>query len=358
MSSLRPKDRNSLCRFTFADGRQCRTPRSPGHPHLCSDHARKDSQARAAKKLAKDLSYFFSGEYLSACDLSAALGRLIAAVARGDIKPRSARTLAYLSQTLVQTIHLAQDEYIHAFGPDSWRKAVRNSVRQNFDYRNPSPPPEPPPDQAPVVASRNLSRPRQETGEARAPHAQPIEPPSNCHSERSEESACSESQAALSQSIPPASQPTPSPRTPLPPTGAEFAQRVVAGHNFSRPELPTSSGPRRETLALPSQSTQPASAAQTAPVDPVTSRHYTDGNQAPEPQPAEPPSNCHSERSKESAFLESQAAPSQILSAPLQTASPSPAKARPSPPKPTPTRDPRAVHFDHSYRLLVDGKPF
>ena len=379
MSSLRPKDRNSLCRFTFADGRQCRTPRSPGHPRFCSDHARKDSQARAAKKLAKDLSYFFSGEYLSACDLSAALGRLIAAVARGDIKPRSARTLAYLSQTLVQTIHLAQDEYIHAFGPDSWRKAVRNSVRQNFDYRNPSPPPEPPPDQGPVVAGRNLSRPRQETGEARAPQAQPIEPPSNCHSERSEESACSESQAALSQSIPPAPQPTPSPRTPLPPTGAEFAQRVVAsrnssrpgreiaedqtphavaGQNFSRPELPTSSGPRRETRDLPPLTTRPASATQTAPIDPVTPAHHTGGNRAPEPQPAEPPSNCHSERSKESAFLESQAAPSQILSAPQQTASPSPAKARPSPPKPTPTRDPRAVHFDHTYRLLVDGKPF
>src|SRR5260370_18769969 len=76
MSSLRPQDRKSLCRFTFADGRQCRTPRSPHHPHFCSDHARKDSQACAADKLALELSYFFSGQYLSACDLSAALGRV------------------------------------------------------------------------------------------------------------------------------------------------------------------------------------------------------------------------------------------------------------------------------------------
>ncbi len=91
MSSLRPQDRKSLCRFTFADGRQCRTPRSPHHPRFCSDHARKDSQARAADKLARELSYFFSGQYLSACDLSAALGRLLPAVVRGDIKPRSAR---------------------------------------------------------------------------------------------------------------------------------------------------------------------------------------------------------------------------------------------------------------------------
>ena len=27
------KDRVSLCRFTFADGRQCRTPRAARHPH-------------------------------------------------------------------------------------------------------------------------------------------------------------------------------------------------------------------------------------------------------------------------------------------------------------------------------------
>jgi hypothetical protein len=150
MSSLRLQDRASLCRFTFSEGRQCRTPRSPHHPHFCSDHARKDSQARAADKLGSDLAYFFSGEYLSACDLSAALGRLIAGVARGDIKPRSARTLAYLSQTLVQTIHLAEDEYINALGTDSWRKAIRNSVKQNLDYCNDSPPPANP--QPPVGA--------------------------------------------------------------------------------------------------------------------------------------------------------------------------------------------------------------
>src|SRR5712664_2178816 len=173
MPSLSQKDRVSLCSFTFSDGRRCRTPRKPNHPHLCSDHARKDSQARAADKLARELSYFFSGQYLSACDLSSALGRHLPAVVRGDIKPRSALTLGYLSQTLAQTIHLSKHEYINALGTDSWRRAVRNSVHQNFDYRNGSPSPQPPPDQAP--------------------------------------------------------QPAPSPHTSMPPTGAEFVQHVVAG---------------------------------------------------------------------------------------------------------------------------------
>jgi len=128
MSSLRPQDRKSLCRFTFADGRQCRTPRSPNHRHFCFDHARKESRALSADKLARELAYFFSGEYLSASDLSAALGRLVPAVVRGDIKPRAARTLAYLAQTLVQTIHLAQHEYINAFGTNDWRDAICGSV--------------------------------------------------------------------------------------------------------------------------------------------------------------------------------------------------------------------------------------
>src|SRR5713226_2529504 len=140
MSSLRPQDPKSLCRFTFADGRQCRTPRSPDHPHFCSDHARTDSQACAADKLARELSYFFSGQYLCACDLGAALGRLLPAVVRGDIEPRSTRILAYPSQTLAQTIHLAEHEYINALGTDSWRKAVRNSVRHNCDHCRPAPP--------------------------------------------------------------------------------------------------------------------------------------------------------------------------------------------------------------------------
>src|SRR5216683_2862632 len=209
MSSLRPQDRKSLCRFTFADGRQCRSPRSPHHPHFCSDHARKDSQACAADKLARELSYFFSGQYLSACDLSAALGRLLPAVVRSDIKPRSARTLAYLSQTLAQTIPLSKHEYINAFGTDAWRQAIRNSVRRNFNHRQASPPPQPPPDQAPPVVAGL------QTGGGEAPQ--------------------------------PAPQSAPSPHAALPNTATEFIQRVVAGLNLSRSEIPTLLGPGRDT---------------------------------------------------------------------------------------------------------------
>jgi hypothetical protein len=136
MSSLNAKDRVSLCLFSFTDGRRCRTPRTARHPHFCFYHAQKEARAQAAEKLAKDLAYFFSGDYLSACDLSTALSRLIPAVVRGDIKPRLARTVAYMIQSLIQTIHLSQDEYINAFSTDGWRAAVRKSVKLNSDYEN------------------------------------------------------------------------------------------------------------------------------------------------------------------------------------------------------------------------------
>jgi hypothetical protein len=129
------KDRSSLCSFTFADGRQCRTPRSASHPHLCYDHARKEAQALAAQQMGRNIAADLSGGYLSACDLSSALARLFSGVAQGHVKPKTASTLAYLGQTLVQSIHLAQHEYINAFGTDTWRRTVRSSF---------APPPAPP----------------------------------------------------------------------------------------------------------------------------------------------------------------------------------------------------------------------
>ena len=190
MSSLSPKDRVSLCSFTFADGRRCRTPRVRNNPHFCFDHAQKEARARAAQNLGKDLAYYFSGNYLSACDLSTALGRLIPAVVRGDVKPRTARTVAYLTQTLLQTIHIAQHEYTNAFGSDGWRSSIRNSVHGNHDYRFPP-------------------APKPEQPKSPQPQPQPVAPSVNCHSERSEEPAFSPSAA-------PAPQPAPSPHIPFP----------------------------------------------------------------------------------------------------------------------------------------------
>jgi hypothetical protein len=146
MASLSPKDRVSLCLFSYEDGRRCRTPRISNHPHFCFYHAQKESQSQTAERLAKDLAYFFSGDYLSANDLNSAVGCLIPAIIRGQIKPRVARTVAYMFQTLMQSTRLAQHEYINAFGTDGWRDAVYTSVTSNHDHLYPPDPNAPAPD--------------------------------------------------------------------------------------------------------------------------------------------------------------------------------------------------------------------
>jgi hypothetical protein len=92
MSTNRSNDRASLCSFTFAGGRHCRIPRQTGHSHLCAFHARKEAQALAGDEAGKDIAYHLSGSYVSACDLSSALGRLFSAVAQGQVKPKTAPT--------------------------------------------------------------------------------------------------------------------------------------------------------------------------------------------------------------------------------------------------------------------------
>ena len=161
MSTNRSKDRSSLCSFTFADGRQCRTPRA-AHPYLCVFHARKDAQALAGEAAGEEIAYHLSGSYVSACDLNSALGRLFSAVAQGHVKPKTASTLAYLGQTLVQNLHLAQDEYINAFGTNYWRATVRRNFDLSADPPSPDPEPEPEPAPAPTPATPSDAAPASE----------------------------------------------------------------------------------------------------------------------------------------------------------------------------------------------------
>jgi len=125
--SARSQRPASVCSFTFADGRQCRLPRLTGHPYLCLFHAKKEAQILSGEQAGQDIANFLSGNYISACDVAKSLARLFSAVAQGHIKPKTAATLAYLGQTLVQTLKLAQDEYINAFGTPAWRQTIASS---------------------------------------------------------------------------------------------------------------------------------------------------------------------------------------------------------------------------------------
>jgi len=291
MASLTAKDRVSLCLFSFTDGRRCRTPRTGNHPHFCFYHAQKEAQACTAESLAKDLATFFSGDYLSACDLNTALGRLIPAVIRGDIKPRLARTVAYMVQTQLQAIHLSQHEYINAFGADGWRKAVRTSVHVNYDYRFPP---------APGNAEPKPQQP--EPPQSRRVHPQP-QPP------------------------------------------AQSPARPATSTSSARPATSVSVG---AGLARPDHTTQPATPAPRQP-------QLSPSDSAP-PQSAAPAGACHPERSEGPCLnpASSTIDETRLPSAPAQSAQPNTTPR----PQPTPSRDPYAVHFDHNYRLRIDGNLF
>jgi hypothetical protein len=289
MPSLTAKDRTPLCLFSYEDGRRCRTPRISSHPHFCFYHAQKESQSQAAETLADDLAYFFSGKCLTANDLNAALGRLIPAVIRGEIKPRLARTVAYMLQTLMQSTRQAQHEYINAFSTDGWRQAVATSVHNNHDYLYP-------PNPAPAPTS------------------------TACHPERSEGPRQDPAAPIIDETRYPTTRPSPA---------ATEAALAVARALF--PERPNNTNP-----------TQPA-------------RHTAAAATAP------PSQACHPERSE---GPRQGPTPSTNTETHLPTTITEPTDPLPpQPPTPrrqpvAPTRDPYAVHYDHTHRLYIDDKPW
>jgi len=335
MSSLSPKDRASLCSFTFSDGRRCRTPRTGKQSHFCFDHAQKETRARAADNLGKDLAYFFSGDYLSACDLSTALGRLIPAVLRGDVKPRAARTVAYLAQTLLQAIHVSQDEYINAFGTDTWRKSIRNSVNSSYNYLCPPAPkpeqpeslqPQPQPAAAATVAHPACpERDRRVRGEAvSSSHPQPQQPKSQ--------------QPAQPQTQPP--QPARSPHAPLPRTGAEFVQHVLAG-------LPTSSLPATLHVQPAPPNPQPAETPKASAAPP---------NNPPSARPSTPPKPTPSSPSAPlTPTGPTSPAPPQPQAQPHASPSACPEQGRRVNPR-EPNRDAPWLHFSSTSNIPPDSK--
>src|SRR5260370_14115525 len=89
LTATNKKDRSRLCAFTFADGRQCRTPRRSGHQHLCYYHAQKEAEALIAKQAGEDLASLFCGKVLSAPDFTATPVPVLPPVAPANINPKT-----------------------------------------------------------------------------------------------------------------------------------------------------------------------------------------------------------------------------------------------------------------------------
>jgi hypothetical protein len=107
--------------------------------------------AAASEKIGRDIATWFTGELLTACDPSGALGEVFPYAAQGKIKPKEAAIFAYLGQTLQQAIKVAQHEYINAHSIDTWRRVIRDGTRtpahpqspQSTSAKMPNPEPNP-----------------------------------------------------------------------------------------------------------------------------------------------------------------------------------------------------------------------
>ncbi len=165
MSTNRSKDRSSLCSFTFADGRHCRTlecgglvyPVYPDHRGEPRRAGAFEAKAPAIPTSARSTSVGCSG---GSSDPPARRPRAPRVI------PRAAKDLLlplYLGQTLVQILPLAQDEYINAYNTDIWRETIRESHEQSANYTSPDPPsPDPEPAPAPTPAATSDASPASE----------------------------------------------------------------------------------------------------------------------------------------------------------------------------------------------------
>jgi hypothetical protein len=133
MSKPLSADLVSLCTFTFADGRRCRTPRQAKHPHFCYFHAQKERERRLADRAGNNVVAGLPSDYVSSIALSATLGRLFRGVATGKIDPQKAKSLAYLAQTMLQAIPNAEREFALAFGAAN----VHSMFLQAYENLNP-----------------------------------------------------------------------------------------------------------------------------------------------------------------------------------------------------------------------------
>jgi hypothetical protein len=77
--------------------------RAPGHPGLCFFHAEQDQQFINADEVAAELTTGV-GDFGTPIDINRALGKLFKLVASHRIPLREARTLAYISQSILQIV--------------------------------------------------------------------------------------------------------------------------------------------------------------------------------------------------------------------------------------------------------------
>jgi hypothetical protein len=84
----------AVCSFTFADGRQCRTPRTSAQSSLCYFHEKKEAEMALRRERGRSIGTWVTGDYLTACDLSRGLGQVFSQTLQGNVKPKTPVAIA------------------------------------------------------------------------------------------------------------------------------------------------------------------------------------------------------------------------------------------------------------------------
>lgn len=122
------KNRSNFCVFSFADGRRCNMPPVPASDYgLCYFHHQQYIERLNKQYAGEQICLSLPSGISTACDLSVAFAKLFRATALGYIKPKTAHTLTYLGNLMVQTHLLSRKEYEATF-EQSWDDVVYDSV--------------------------------------------------------------------------------------------------------------------------------------------------------------------------------------------------------------------------------------
>jgi hypothetical protein len=126
ISEVQSRENVSRCQFTFADGRQCKTP----PVQLCAHHAPK--QKRGAKGLS-DASALeaLCSDLTTATNINRALAQTFLLMAQGRISRKDAVAFGYLSQLLLQSVSGVRAEYVAANGYRQWENKLKTSLIAN-----------------------------------------------------------------------------------------------------------------------------------------------------------------------------------------------------------------------------------
>ncbi|MBZ5700819.1 MAG: hypothetical protein LAN84_03140 [Acidobacteriia bacterium] len=121
----------SRCLFADSRGHRCRMLRSDAHPALCVFHARQERHLLESERIGAELATL-SGEFKTATDINAVLGKLFSLLASGRIPRRDAAVLAYIGQLLANTLPGVKYEIQQVRGIPGWEQTLRSAFSRQF----------------------------------------------------------------------------------------------------------------------------------------------------------------------------------------------------------------------------------